>query len=272
MQMKSFTTAGVVSLFGSVLWLGASAACGGSDAATTPSGDAGNADTGTSSGATSSGSTSSSGGVLEGGTDPNTVPGVAVTYGKCDTFTKCDGSIVGDYKITGGCLPDTTFDEYKKACAGLNVHDVVIKADGTVDATADHVTRNTSIFVQARADIDKANCAGLALVSPGKDPKDFDCTQIGIVLTSGLGGPKFDHAQCVQGPGTTCNCLADATVKEVDDVSKYTTDGTGTLTTTTDTGTNKRTFDYCPKGTDITYHETTDQNPTFGMFLTISKQ
>ena len=38
------------------------------------------------------------------------------------------------------------------------------------------------------------------------------------------------------------------------------------------TGAAERTYDYCPKGTNATYKETTAKNATFGMFIEIKKK
>lgn len=267
MLKKSFTLASAISLTGAVCWITSTAACGGTEepagsstsSSGSASGDAGGSSSGSTSGSTtSSGGTTSSSSGDAGLVDPSTVPGVEVKYGKCDEFTKCDGSIVGSWKVTGGCLSDDTFDQYKDACKGLQEHDVIIKASGTVDATDQLVTRKTSIFLSAKMDVPKV-CAAII-------PGGGGCAGLGPLLTSGFGGSAFDHATCTDG-GDICNCSADVKVVEPGTPSAYKTDGTGGLTTQNPT----QTYEYCPKDGNITYREVTKDNKTFGMFLTIGK-
>lgn len=224
---------------------------------------------------TSSSSSSSSGSTGDGGLpagfkDPNTVPGVSVKYGTCDAFTKCDSSIIGSWNVSGGCLSDTTFDQYKQLCSGLTVHDVIIKASGTVTADDTTINRATSAFVQADVDIDKSQCAALALFGG----QSASCASLNALLTTNAtGGAHFDNAQCADGAApNVCDCVAQATV--ADNASDTYTETGGTITTTG--GAQTRTFDYCgtPQNapTATTYQETTAKNATFGMFLTITKQ
>lgn len=270
MLRKCFSLASAVSLAGSVVWISATAACGGSEdtpagGSTSSSGDGGASSTSSSGSITSS--TSSSGGIDGGGggnpivgKDPATVQGSTVPYGKCDAFTKCDGSLKGQWDVTGGCLPDSTFDEYKQLCAGLTVHDVTIKVKGTIGVDDTKVARDTSFFVNAQVDIDKANCAALAFAQGS-------CSSLAALLKAGSGGSKFDDAAC-NDSGDKCLCTAQVTIAEKTD-DTYKTDGAGTLTTT---GSAERTFDYCPKGSNTTYKETTPKNGTFGMFIAITKK
>jgi hypothetical protein len=216
----------------------------------------GGGDTGASS-SSSSGSSGKDAGLV----DPNTVPGVTIPYGKCEAFTKCDGPIVGSWKVTGGCLSDNTFDQFRTFCQDLKEHDVVIKADGTVEATSDMVTQKTSIFLSAQIDVPK-ECAKKVPFSDGS------CNSIPGLLTSGItGGSSFDHATC-EDAGDLCKCAGDVKVVEKGIPTPYTTDGTGVLTTQNPT----RNFEYCPSGDMITYRETTKDNKSFGMLLQIKKQ
>lgn len=270
MLTKSFSLTSVVTLSGIALFVGVAAACGGSDDAVTPA-DAGSSgtssgsdDAGTgqgTSGGTSSGGTSSGGVNFDdaGLTDPSTVDGVTIPFTKCPEFTKCEGSIKGNWKIVGGCLPDTTFDQFKTLCPDMNAHDVIIKASGTVDATEspNTVAQKTSIFLQAQVDLSNDCIQKAALFLPN------GCDSVPGLLTGPLANPKFDHAVC-KVDGDTCKCKGDVTVKE-DTSDQYTTDK-GVLSTGSDP---KRTYDYCPKDGKITYHETTEKNKSFGMFLQI---
>lgn len=272
MLKKCFSLASAVSLAGSVVWISATAACGGSEdtpAGTSSSSGDGGASSTSSSGSTTS-STSSSGGPDGGGggnpivgKDPATVQGATVPFGKCDAFTKCDGPLKGQWDVTGGCLPDSTFDEYKTLCAGLSVHDVTIKVKGTIGIDDTKVVRDTSIFVNAQVDIDKANCAALAFAQGS-------CASLATLLKSGANGSKFDDAAC-NDSGDKCLCTAQVTINDGTTDNAYKTDGAGTLTTTTKDNA-ERTFDYCPKGSNTTYKETTAKNATFGMFVAITKK
>ncbi len=106
----------------------------------------------------------------------------------------------------------------------------------------------------------KDNCGALAIIGN-------DCSKLPPLLQSGVAGPKLDSATCVDA-GPTCNCTIATTTTEPGADDPYTTDATGTLTTTNP----KRTFDYCPAGNMVTYQETTENNPTFGLFIEITKQ
>jgi hypothetical protein len=263
MLKKSFTLASAISLTGAVVWI-STAACGGDETPAAGSSSSGSAgDSGASSSGSSSSSSSSSGssGKDSGLVDPSTVEGVTIPYGKCEAFTKCDGSVEGSWKVSGGCLSDDTFDGFRKFCADLKEHDVVIKASGTVEATADKITQKTSIFLSAKIDVPKS-CAQAVPFSDGS------CNSIPAVLTSGIaGGSSFDHAEC-EDAGDLCKCAGDVKVIEGGTPTDYKTDGTGVLTTQSPT----RNFEYCPAGDMITYRETTKDNKTFGMILQIKKQ
>ncbi len=238
MLKKCFSLASAVSLGGILVWSAATTGCSSDDPVVAPDASNGTGDGGTVTGEGGS----SSGSPDSGKIDPSTVPGVSITFGKCAAFTKCAGALEGTYKITGGCLPDTTFDSYKASCAGLTTTDVVIKADGTVTATPTTINRKTSIFVGASFVLPKDNCGALAIIGN-------DCSKLPPLLQSGVAGPKLDSATCVDA-GPTCNCTIATTTTEPGADDPYTTDATGTLT----------------------YQETTENNPTFGLFIEITKQ
>lgn len=268
MRTKSFSLTSVVTLSGIALFVGAAAACGGSDEVTPADAGAGDASVDASSNQGPTGDDAGTDGTADlneaakkaGLRDPATVPGEVIPFQKCDEFKKCDGSIKGDWKVVGGCLPDNTFDSYKSFCPGLVAHDVVIKASGTVSATESPnvVIQKTSIFLQAFVDV-PVKCTSLLGGSCDVVP--------GLLMGGGTGGSKFDHAVCITA-GDTCKCAGDVTVVE-DTSDQYSLSGDGTLSTGTDP---KRTYDYCPADGKITYHETTKQNKTFGMFLTIGSK
>lgn len=265
MLKRTFTLASAVSLGGAVVWMTSTAGCGGTETSSSSSsssgssGDSGASSSGTASSSSSSSSSSGSAGQDAGLVDPNTVEGETVVFGKCEAFTKCDGSIAGSWKVTGGCLADSTFDSYRTFCKDLKEHDVVIKASGTVDATEDPnlVKQATNVFLSAKMDVPKA-CASFI-------PGGAGCSSLPGLLTSGLAGGKFDHAVCTE-EGDLCKCAGDVMLKE-NTSDEYTTDGTGVLTTKSN-----RKYEYCPSGGKITYRETTKDNRTFGMFLTLTKQ
>jgi len=265
MLKKCFSLASAASLAGAVAWVSASTACGGTENGTPVTPDSGASSSGDASASSSSSSSSSSGSSSGGagtnpiiGKDPATVEGETVQYGKCEKFEKCPEDIKGQWKLSGGCLPDNTFDQYKQFCAGLTVHDVTIKVKGTVGIDATKVARDSSIFVNAQVDIDKSNCAGLALAG--------DCKSLGNLLKAGQGGAKFDEVECNE-TTAACFCTAQVTITEKTD-DTYELDGSGTLTTK---GTAERTYDYCSKGATAMYQETTAKNPTFGMFVQLKK-
>jgi len=237
MLSKSFSVAAVVALTGSVVWMGCSsddspAATNTTDAGSNTENDAGSdpVDSGNDQGKKDSGTTN----------DAGTFEGVDITYGKCPAVAKCGGDIVGSWKVSGGCVPDDAFAEAKAQCPGLQESDVVIKANGTVVATATTVERKTNVQVSAKVVVPKA-CSPVP-----------DCGLIAAGLQTGAlpGAPKFEKATCTDG-GDNCNCdvLGTASEESNDD---YTTNG-GVLTTTNP----DRTFDYCVDGNKTTYTETT---------------
>lgn len=276
MPTKYISVACAFGLFGAVLW-GSTTGCSSSDTDTTPA-DSGASSTSSSSGGDGGGSSSSStGGATSSGDsglpagfkDPSTVEGSPVTFGTCPTFAKADGDITGAWDVNGGCLPESTFDSYKSLCAGLTVGTVIIKASGKVTAEGTKESGNLvhaqSTFLQATLDINKKTCGALQFFGG----ENASCASINSILTSGAAGSKFDNANCSDGATAgTCECIAQATVAD-SEAASYTTDGSGTLTTT---GATTRTFEYNVDGTTLTYHETTDKNPTFGMFLTLTKE
>ncbi|MBX3218754.1 MAG: hypothetical protein KF850_42505, partial [Labilithrix sp.] len=185
-------------------------------------------------------------------------PMVDVTYGTCPAFAKCGGDIVGSWKVSGGCVSSDAFTDLKTQCPGFEESDVVIKANGTVVATATNVVRKTSVKLTGKIALPKA-CA------MGTD----NCSTIALGLTSGVlpGVPKFETATCTDG-GTLCNCDVSVTRDETTDDSYTSADGVVTTTNPT------RTFDYCVDGSKTTYVETTPPAPNafaLPIFIEISK-
>ena len=265
MLAKYVSVGSAFGLLGALAW-GSTAGCSSSDSATIPSPDAG---TSADAAGSSTSSSSSSGSTVDSGLpagfkDPSTVPGVDAVYGTCPAFTKTDGSVVGSWNVSGGCLPSSAFDSYKSVCPGISVDTVTIKVGGTVVADNTTITRAESFFVSATINIDKTQCPEINLLVP-------TCAAIGPLLTSGTAGAKFDAAQCTDGTAAqSCVCQAQLTVSDAT-ADTYTVDGKGTLTST---GAATRMFDYAPATatTPFTYQETTDKNPTFGMFINLTKQ
>jgi hypothetical protein len=243
MLTKSFALAAAITLAGTTVWAGCS---GGSAVAPAVSNDAGDPNRGDGSngqddsGPGGRGDTPDSGDKKDSG--DNNAPEVPIAYGTCPAFTKCGGEIVGSWKVSGGCLSSDTFAAAKDRCPGLTESDVVIKASGTVVATATTVERKTTVKLSAKVTLPKDGCGFLVP----------DCGLIGAGLKSGQlpGTPKFDDATCTDG-GTECNCTVAATVTE-DKLDTYTV-ADGVLTTANPT----RTFDYCVQGNKTTYTETT---------------
>ena len=237
MLTKSFSLAAVVGLAGSVMWVGCSSddpkvSAPTQDAGTGTDNDSGKSDT-------DSGNNNppddDAGSKKDAGFD-----GVDITYGKCPDFTKCGGDVVGSWKVSGGCVADDAFAEAKTKCPGLQESDVVIKANGTVVATATTIERKTNVQVSAKVVVPKS-CSPVA-----------DCSLIAAGLQTGAlpGAPKFETATCTDS-GANCNCDVVGTVNEETN-DDYTT--AGNVLTTKDPD---RTFDYCVKGTKTTYKETT---------------
>jgi hypothetical protein len=236
MLKKCFSLAAVTALGGSIVWAG----CSSEEPATIPptndAGDAGPTDAGTSADTGTQQPTGDAGDKKDSGSPP----GVDITYGSCSAFTKCGGDLVGSWKVSGGCISSTAFDSAKAKCDGLEESDVVIKASGTVVATATMIERKTSATLTAKVAIPK-DCSPLP-----------DCGLIAAGLQSGAlpGAPTFDKATC-KDSGTICNCDVEATLTE--DASDAYTAKDGVVSTTNP----DRTFDYCVQGTKLSYEETT---------------
>ena len=244
MLNRSFALAVMVTLAGAVCWAG----CSGDDGATP--GNTADPDAGTPNGNDAGADDSGGNTPVDSGTPEDSGPAatVDIAYGTCPAFTKCGGDIVGTWKVTGGCVGSDAFADAKAQCAGLQESDVVIKASGTVVATATKVQRTTTVTLSAKVAIPKTCAQGIT-----------NCALIGAGLQSGAlpGAPKFDTATCTEA-GTSCNCTVAVTVDEKTDDS-YTAAG-GVVTTTNPT----RTFDYCVDGNKTTYKETTP--PAQGTF------
>ena len=257
MLKKCFSVGGFVALASVVtVWAGCS-----SDA--TPASTANN-DAGTDS-TLDSGSNGTN--TVDSGSNNGLAGGVNITYGACATFAKCGGNVVGDWKVTGGCLSPDTFTDAKAQCPGLQESNVVIQASGTLDFTATNVTRDTTIALTGSVFIP------LGGTCPATT--NYSCGILGIGLTSkdlAPGGLYFDSATCTDAttPSKGCNCNV---AKKITDASTqtYVTTTDGTLTTTSSsTPPASQTFDYCINGTTDTYFETT-QGQSLKLYVTIGK-
>ncbi len=195
-------------------------------------------------------------------------PGVDIAYGKCPAFEKCGGELLGDWKVTGGCLSEDTFAKAKEAC-GIEERDVVIKAEGTVKVTAENVERKTTIYLDGKVKIPKACATGLP-ITPSCDL--FEAFLKGA--TPPVGNvppiPKFDEATCTD-LGDACDCAASTALRE-DSSDEYTTED-GVLTTA---GAKPMTYEYCVKENKTTYRDTTPtaggKPPTLQFVIEITKQ
>ena len=237
MLNRSFALAVMVTLAGAVCWAGCSGDAG------SPPGAAIDPDAGGSNGSDAGSEDSGGDIVVDSSTPEDSGPPatVDITYGTCPAFTKCGGDIVGSWKVTGGCVSSDAFAEAKAQCDGLQESDVVIKASGTVVATATKIQRTTTLTLSAKVAVPKACAQGIS-----------NCALIGAGLQSGAvpGVPKFDTATCTDA-GTSCNCTVATTFEEKSDDSYTTADDVVTTTNPT------RTFDYCVAGNKTTYKETT---------------
>jgi len=243
MLNRSVALAVMVTLAGAVCWAGCSGDAGSAPGAVV------DPDAGTPNG-NDAGAEDSGGDPVDSGTPEDSGPAatVDITYGTCPTFTKCGGDIVGSWKVTGGCVSSDVFAEAKAQCDGLQESDVVIKASGTVVATATKVQRTTTLTLSGKVAVPKSCAQGVS-----------NCAFIGAALQSGAipGAPKFDTATCTDG-GALCNCTVATTVDEKKDDAYTAADGVVTTTDPT------RTYDYCVDGNKMTYKETTP--PAQGAF------
>ncbi len=237
MLTKSFSLAAVVGLAGSVMWVGCSSDDPNTSAPTQDAGPGSDNDSGNND--TDSGNNNPPDDDA-GSKQDASFEGVDIKYGKCPDFVKCGGDVVGSWKVSGGCVPDDAFAEARTKCPGLQESDVVIKANGTVVATATTIERKTNVQVSAKVVVPKS-CSPIA-----------DCGLIATGLQTGAlpGAPKFDTATCTDS-GANCNCDVVGSINE-DTSDDYTT--SGNVLTTKDP---ERTFDYCVKGNVTTYKETT---------------
>ncbi|HVH40829.1 MAG TPA: hypothetical protein VM925_00755 [Labilithrix sp.] len=178
--------------------------------------------------------------------DSGLPPPVTVTYGTCPAFTACGGDVIGTWAVSGGCVSADTFAAAKQPpCEGVQESDVVIKAAGTMVATATTIHRKSKVDMSAKLFIPQA-CAAQA---------GGNCALVEYGLTNEIEPgtpPLFDKASCTSAGGGACNCTVSRATAE-DETSDYTVAG-NTLTSTNPT----RTFDYCVDGTKNTYKETTD--------------
>ncbi len=230
--MKSkFFVVGAAILVGAAGWMGCSS--GDSAGVGTVDGGTGN-----------EGGTGAEGGSSEASTDAGadsasaveiTGPFVDIKYKGCATFAACGGDVKGLWRVSSGCVPDGAFDAAKQQCPTLTESNVKFQARGVVFADATTITRKTEVKFTATLAVPKSckdtigTCADLAPLIKFTGIKDATCTD---VVADG-----------------SCTCeVGDQTVENTTDT--YTT-AANTLTS------GARTFDYCVKGNDIEYKETT---------------
>jgi len=242
MLTKNFSLAVVVALVGSVSWMGCSDDPA-VDTGTTP-------DAGTDSQSDSGTNGSDSGSDAGSKEDSGGVTGVDISYGNCPEFTKCGGDIVGSWSVSGGCASGDAFAGAKAQCEGLQESDVVIKANGTMVATATTIERKVTVHVSAKVTIPKS-CSPVP-----------DCNLIATGLQTGVGisgAPKFETATCTDA-GANCDCDVAGTMTE-ETTDDYTA-ADGVVTTTAESG--DRTYEYCVQENKTTFKETTA--PVEGQF------
>jgi hypothetical protein len=170
---------------------------------------------------------------------------VSVTYGTCPAFTGCGGDVVGTWKVTGGCVSDTTFADAKTGdCAGVEEGNVDIQAAGLITATATTFRRRLDVTLKADLSIPPACVQYLG--------GTCNSTEIGLTLSIGPDQPAlFDDAKCTSDGAGGCNCKVKRAYNE-DETHDYSVDGSTLTTTDPD-----RTFAYCVAGTKTTMQETT---------------
>jgi hypothetical protein len=238
MLRKCCSLASVVGSSAVLVWAG----CGSDD----QGGGIGAAD----SGADSLGQSADAGSLQDSAGDSE-APGVVITYGKCEAFTKCGGDVVGVWKASGGCLSEETFVAARKNCPALKESDVVITAKGTMTITPTTLARNTKITLSGKLFLPKS-CVPLPQAT---------CATVAAGLMSPFapGGLSFDKATCVDAPTDACNCEVFTELKEPAATDTYTTTPDGTLSAKGAAG--DRTYDYCVAANKLTYTETTASQP-----------
>lgn len=176
--------------------------------------------------------------------DAGPPPTVDISYGQCPAFTPCGGDVTGRWTVSGGCLSDDTFADFKEQyCPDLEEKDVVIKASGFVEAIATNLHQAMDIDLTANLVLPQTCLDALGVGS---------CALVEVGLTTPLqaGMPTFDTAKCTAAAGG-CDC---AVAKKLSDETEgeYTISGN---TLETDSG---RKFDYCVSGSKTIFQETTD--------------
>lgn len=182
-------------------------------------------------------------------------PFIDLTYGSCTALAKCDSSVVGTWKVSGGCVSETAFDTLKTQamCPTLTTSDVKFQARGVVSANALSIANALETKFEAKAFI-PMSCTG-----------GFACNQIGPALTAA--GMGIKTAACVDSAGAAagCDCAVTGETKTTQAADTYKTSA-GVLTTGSG-----RTYDYCATATELKYTET-NNNAQLPATLTLTKQ
>lgn len=258
MLRKSFSASGFVALATvAAVWLG----CGSDDPATVPQNDT---DAGTVNRTDSGSNTRVDSGAGNGDGTGGLDGGVQITYGTCETFSACGGDLVGDWKVTGGCLDKSTFDAARLNCPTLQESDVKIEATGTLDFTATQLTRDTKVRLTGKVFVPTNSDAC-------PDAKNAPCLFLGAGLTAGAAGLAFDTATCTDtaAPEKGCNCNVSKTITD-NATQPYSTPSTGTLRTENPT----QQYNYCVNGASSTYLQTSQGSTaqTIKLYVKIGKQ
>lgn len=174
-------------------------------------------------------------------------PFLDLQYKGCATLVACGGDPKGLWKVTGGCVSEKIFDAAKQQCPNLVESNVKFQARGTVNTTATTIARRVDVKFTATLAV-PPECKNANPV--GKTCKDAETAMKFAGLAS---------ATCKDNAGTGgCDCDV------ANDLSENTSDAY-TVSGNTITA-NARTFDYCVKGNEIKYTETTAKAPVPAVF------
>ncbi len=190
---------------------------------------------------------------LDAGKDAGNIdaPTVTIQYmTTCPSFTPCDASPVGTWKLSGGCISSAIFADVKTTCPNFDVTNVTITAKGITTITATNVSQMSHSDFSGTVYV-PATCS--------KGVSGANCPLLDSALTMPMYG-GFDTATCVDsgknGVNAGCNC--DVT-KATDSSSSDTyTFASGVMTT----GAGLK-FDVCvnPANTLTTRQQNTNGTP-----------
>lgn len=156
-------------------------------------------------------------------------PEVDLTFGTCPDFTACGGNVVGEWKMTGGCISDSLLDQAEQYCTGFAVKSSAVKGKGILNATATNIARK--FLVTADLSV-SAPCPGTIALVGG-------CAGLASTIL-GL-NDAITSASCT--PATVgCDCDIKAEFFQ-ENAAPYTTNG--------NTLTSGEVYDYCVAGSEL---------------------